>query len=256
MQEGNERYKGVMSREISYCGKLVQQSDPDRYLLSMFVGVDRREALWALFAFNLEIAKTRELVTEMQLGHIRLQWWRDALAAVYERAEVPTHQVLAPLAEAIAAYDLPRDLFEELIEAREFDLEDARPDDVEGFVNYCELTNTPLLRLAVLIEGGDLEVEPISVIGANYGLIGCLRAVPHLIAQGRSILPENQEDIEVLAGEIVCGVVANSRILKGAQALSVIYFKQLRGCGYDPSSRRMQIAPAFKVIRVLWAVLR
>ena len=35
---------------------------------------------FALYAFNLEIARTRELAREPMPGEIRLQWWRDVLA--------------------------------------------------------------------------------------------------------------------------------------------------------------------------------
>lgn len=246
----------MSNKELPYCGDLVREHDPDRYLLSMLAPADRREALWALFAFNYEIAKTREIVTETHLGRIRLQWWREALEAIYARGEVLEHQVLTPLAEAIEAHDLPHDLFEALIEAREFDLEDTRPETIEGFLNYCDLTNTPLLRLAVLIEGGDSEMEPVQVIGTNYGLIGCLRAVPFLTGQGRSVLPQDQEDIAVLADEMVHGARAYSRILKGAQALCVIYFKQLRRCHFDMHAPRMHLSPPFKEIRLLWGALR
>lgn len=244
-----------MSEKLSYCGALVREHDPDRYLLSMLVPADRREALWALFAFNHEIAKTREIVTEMHMGHIRLQWWRDALAGVYEGGELPSHQVLAPLVEAIQAYDLPRDLFETLLEARAFDLDDERPTDTEGFLNYCDLTNVPLLKLALMIEGEDHEMEPVSVVGTNYGLMGCLRSVPFMRVQGRSILPRDQEDIAVLAGEMVQGVKASSRILRGAQALSLLYFNQLRLHSYNVDAPRMHIEPFFKGIRVFLSVL-
>ena len=53
---------------ISYCGETVRKHDPDRFLLSMFAPPESREALWALYAFNHEIAKTREVVTETQVA--------------------------------------------------------------------------------------------------------------------------------------------------------------------------------------------
>ena len=64
---------------LSYCGQEVRKYDKDRFLTALFAPADRREALFALYAFNLEIAKTREVVTEPVLGQIRLQWWYDAI---------------------------------------------------------------------------------------------------------------------------------------------------------------------------------
>jgi len=93
-----------MVSKMSYCGALVQSQDPDRFLLAQFAPFERREVLYALFAFNHEIAKTREVVSETQLGLIRLQWWREAIEGVYN-GEVLEHEVVKALANAIQMYD-------------------------------------------------------------------------------------------------------------------------------------------------------
>ena len=63
---------------FSATGKIVCGHDPDRYLCDLFAKPKAREGLFALHAFNHEVAKIRELVSEPMLGHIRLQWWREA----------------------------------------------------------------------------------------------------------------------------------------------------------------------------------
>jgi len=90
---------------LSYCGQEVRKYDNDRFLTCLFAPADRREALFALYAFNLEIAKTREVVTEPILGQIRLQWWHDSIGEVYEGGG-RRHEVLQPLADAIRRFDL------------------------------------------------------------------------------------------------------------------------------------------------------
>ena len=93
--------------QLSYCGEEVRRHDPDRFLAALFTPEDRREAVFALLAFNLEVAKTREVVSDPMLGQIRLQWWREALDGAY--AGTPrAHQVVEPLAAAIAAHGLSR----------------------------------------------------------------------------------------------------------------------------------------------------
>ena len=57
---------------LSYCGEMVRKHDPDRFLLSLFMKPDRREALWALYAFNHEIARTREVVTETKIEDVHI----------------------------------------------------------------------------------------------------------------------------------------------------------------------------------------
>lgn len=265
--------------QLSYCGQQVRTYDADRFLLSMFAPSDCHEALWALFAFNHEIAKTREVVTETQLGLIRLQWWRDAIAAIYgdetERG-VPAHGVVQPLAEAIARYDLPRAHFDALIYAREFDLEDVLPGNLEGTLNYADFTATPLMKLAVQICGGDPEAEPAQPIAVNYALVGLLRAVRAHALQRRCYLPEdllkrhgvftNQlyelkpqqglaEVVEILADEFVADIKSDVPFLRASQALSHIYIKQIRRLRHDVLSPRLILPPAFKALR-LYAALK
>lgn len=173
------------------CELLVRTQDPDRYLLTLFYPPEIRAYLWALYAFNHEIAKTREVVTDTNIGLIRLQWWRDALEKFYEKNEVLKHEVVEGLAAVIWRYNLPRDMFDHLIYAREFDLEDRQPGSIEGLCNYVDYTHTPLLRMAVTIAGEDPDDPALQPVAMAYALAGLIRAVPYHMAQGRCYLPED-----------------------------------------------------------------
>jgi phytoene synthase len=267
---------------LSYCGELVRRHDPDRFLLSLFFPDRHREALWALYAFNHEIARTRELVTETRLGLIRLQWWRDALAAIYEGRPPPKHQVVDPLAEAIKTCALPRETLEGLIYAREFDLEDRAPAALDGLVNYADFTSTPLLSLAQMIEnrGEKLPADSVSRAGVAYALAGLLRAVPAHARQRRCYLPEKQlteaglaphdlfegKPLDKLKPVIKAVAEAAEQKLAGlpparghlalvAQAAS-LQLVQVRACGYDVFSPRLTDPPPFFALRLWWENLR
>jgi NADH dehydrogenase [ubiquinone] 1 alpha subcomplex assembly factor 6 len=179
------------------CETLVRTHDSDRFLLSLFYPPEIRENLCALYAFNYEIAKTREVVTDTHIGLIRLQWWRDALAKFYEKNEVLNHDVMIGLSRAIWRHNLPRPLFDHLIYAREFDLEDRQPGSLEGLCNYADYTHTPLLRLSVMIAGENPDHPALQPVAMAYALAGLLRAVPFHIQEGRCYLPE---DLMRLAG--------------------------------------------------------
>src|SRR3546814_19441352 len=62
----------------------------------------QREHLFALYAFNHEVAKTAEVVSEPMIGRIRLQWWRECLDGIYDGA-ARQHEVVQPLAEPISS---------------------------------------------------------------------------------------------------------------------------------------------------------
>ena len=95
-----------MPAALSPVGALARAADYDRYLSALFAPVGRREALFALIAFNHEIARIPEAVSEPMLGRIRLQWWREVVEAVYAGAPARRHEVAVPLADAIRACSL------------------------------------------------------------------------------------------------------------------------------------------------------
>lgn len=178
--------------DLSYCGQEVRKYDNDRFLAALFAPADRREALFALYAFNVEIAKTREVVSEPLLGQMRLQFWRDGIESIYATGIPPKHGVMEPLAEAIARYDLPRSAFDQLIDAREDDLEDVPPMNLDALDAYCERTSAPLTGLALSVLGVHNEEALVAARHAStgYALTGILRAVPYHAAQHHQMLPE------------------------------------------------------------------
>jgi len=67
-----------------YCRDVVARFDHDRHLITLYAPQDKRGALCALYAFNYEISRIRESVSEPMLGEIRLQWWHEAIDDIYD----------------------------------------------------------------------------------------------------------------------------------------------------------------------------
>src|ERR1044072_4740080 len=107
-----------MADSFDHCEELVRSGDKDRFLATLFAPQKYRRALYALYAFNLEVARTRELAREPMPGEIRLQWWRDVLAG----GGVEGNPIATALREVVVRYRLPPRLLETLIDARAFDL--------------------------------------------------------------------------------------------------------------------------------------
>src|SRR6185436_14744881 len=99
---------------------LVRRHDPDRFLTALFAPPEKRDALLALYAFNHELARAREVVSEPPLALIRLQWWREVVEGAERR-----HPVATPLSVAIAAGELDRADLLAMIDAREIEAEPA-----------------------------------------------------------------------------------------------------------------------------------
>src|SRR3954465_2814920 len=122
----------------SSLARLVRRPDRDRYQTALFAPADRREALLALYAFNYEIARVRETVTQPMLGQIRLQWWREVLDAAYGGAPPRNHPVAVALTAAIREFGLTRELFDRLVDTRERDLVDEPPPSLAVLEDYAE----------------------------------------------------------------------------------------------------------------------
>ncbi len=262
---------------MDYCTDLVRDHDPDRFLISLYFSEQVSADLRVLFAFHHEIAKTREVVTETMLGHIRLQWWRDALDGLYkDEPDILEHEVIQPLADVIQRYDLPQKDFLDLIYAREFDLEDVAPSSLDGLKKYAEFTQTPLLRLCLRISGQERldDDAMIKQVAINFGVIGLLRSVVFHARQRRHYLPDDlmrRYDVradklyELKAQEGLAHVIEASaalyqkyltpkaRILRLCQGLSRQYHTRLKALNYDVFDPAVTLPPAFKELRLLWA---
>jgi phytoene synthase len=176
---------------LSPVAALVRRHDRDRYQTALFAPVARREALFALYAFNYEIARVRETVSQPTLGLIRLEWWRENIAAAYRPGPVRRHPVVEVLTGVIREYRLSRDHIDHLIDAREADFDDSPPASLAALEDYVEGTSSRLIYLAleVLNERRATALTAASHIGVAYGLSGLLRALPIRMAAGRPCIP-------------------------------------------------------------------
>lgn len=175
---------------LSFCTELVRAHDYDRYLCAMFAPETARAGLMAVYAFNQEIAKIRDVITEPVSGHIRLQWWREALDAIYAGGNA-RHQVAVALGAAVERFGLGRTHFDRLIDGRAFDIEDRRPGTLAALESYADATSTPLVSLAleILAERGAAAHAAGRHIGIAWGLIGQLRATAFNARKKRTNLP-------------------------------------------------------------------
>ncbi|PKR54306.1 phytoene/squalene synthase family protein [Thalassospira marina] len=189
---------------LSYCADYVRRNDKDRFLCALFAPVEKREDLFTLYAFNQEISKTREMVSEAMLGQIRLQWWRDALADI-AKGEVRKHEVVEPLAGLIGQGRVSPATLEAMIDAREFDLFDNAPKDMAALENYIDATSGQLSEVAAGVLGakGDDAARAARLAGNAYGLVGILRAMVFHGRAKRQYIPENvMEKHGVATGDI------------------------------------------------------
>ena len=170
---------------------LVERGDPERWRTAMLAPLAARAGLMALYAFNLEIARAPWVASEPGLAAIRLRWWHDAVAEIYDGAPARRHEVVEPLAEAVRAGDLPRRLFEEMISARMADAEAGAHADRAALDLYIDHTAGHLMELAARHLGAEGAALPVvREFARGAGTAALLRALPELKARGRDPVPE------------------------------------------------------------------
>ena len=174
---------------LQACAQIVEKGDPDRFLSAMAAPVAMRPALFAVYAFNIEVARAPWVTQEPLIAEMRLQWWRDALAELAAGRVAPGHEVTTLLAQAIDPESAA--LLDRVIEARRFDILRAPFADWAAFHNYLRDTSGVIMAVAARATGTAGGREDIITYGGAAGLANWLRGYAQLKAQGGSGLPDD-----------------------------------------------------------------
>ena len=164
----------------------VRSADPDRYFSALFAPAAQRPLLFALYAFNAEVARIAESVREPMLGAIRLEWWRET-AERAARGAPRNHDVARGLAALFAQTPVALPDLEAVIAARAFDSSAERFADFAALEIYLDATSGALMRLAARILGGRPELT--REAGLAYGLTGILRSLSFHNGRHKLYLP-------------------------------------------------------------------
>ena len=197
----------------------LKQADPDRCRAAMFADKEVRERLLLLYAFHYELAKVPELVSEPMIGAIRYQWWRDAIAEIYDGKPVRQHEIALPLAALISERDIPRFWIDKLIDARERDLDPQPFSNLDEAKTYCRDTSGVLMQLAVKVAGQDPD-DKVMAAGQAWGLTGLARgwefykdtvlkeiALPDLLTESRKTYVEAKTSLGKLPPAIAPAIL-------------------------------------------------
>ena len=173
-----------MASSLSPVAATLRRHDPDRFLTVLFAPAERRETLMTLYAFNHELARAREVVSQPMLALMRLAWWREVVDGAHRH-----HEIATPLGAALDRGELDRAELLHLIEAREAEAEPSIP-TLNAWRAYLMGSAGGLMVAAGRLLGAP-EPEALRPLGAAYGAAGVLRSVPLLAAQARCMLPDD-----------------------------------------------------------------
>ena len=176
---------------FAYCAEQVRTHDQDRYLCSQFAQSQRRSALWALYALNLELARTHEVVSQPMLGEVRRQWWRETLEGL-SRGELTRHPVAEALAQSWPSRGQEQNFFLSLVDSRITDLTGQGPKTLEELELYLGRTSGSLMQLSLSALGVNDEAARTAGggIGLAWGLVGLIRSLPFSSSPAQLCVPD------------------------------------------------------------------
>jgi phytoene synthase len=243
--------------------------EPDRYVAALLAPRRARTDLVALAAFLSEASRAVAVASEPMIGEIRLQWWRDALAA----GEMTGSPVADAMLRTIAAHALPRDLVISILDGKSLEL--APAGSIHKMISDRVGVERAAFELAACILGVGKTPAAGGAIAAaaeSYGRISLLHALTGstrhssrhtslltmpaddelpadwasasrpIIADARDWLARSRERIALSPG-----------VLPAILPVALIepYLRALEGAGPNISRERAEISPITRAWR-LW----
>lgn len=195
-----------MPENFSYCERLVREEDRDRFLATLFAPASSRPGLFAIYAFDIEVARISGRVSEPLAGEVRLQWWRDVITGA-SREQAAGSPVAAALIETIERHALPEQIFLDVIEAQRDALYRKPIETMAEFEAWAGKTSGGVLALvARILSAGDASHDHLST---HAGIaLACMKAAtpgPNLqdfgdladrhLTQARTLLPSSAAEV-------------------------------------------------------------
>ena len=175
------------------CARIVERGDPLRFRTVMAAPVASRAPLFALYAFNVEVARAPWVTQEAMIAEMRLQWWRDALEEIAEGRPVRSHEVTTPLADMLSPETAA--MLDQLVATRRWDIYRDAFEDAAHFDAYINETAGHLMWAAALTLGAAPATEnAVRDVAYAAGVAAFLRAVPALADAGRIPLIDGTPD--------------------------------------------------------------
>ena len=175
---------------VTFCADLVRSHDFPRYAATLFAPAAQRRALLALYAFNVEIVRVRDQVSQPLPGEISFQWWTDLFSGlVHGSAE--GNPVAAELLRAIRDFNLPVEPLSLLVDEHQFDLYNDPMPTLTALEGYLAATSSALLAFAARLMGApsDAAEHLARHAGLAQGIVQVIVNLPRDAAHRQLFLP-------------------------------------------------------------------
>ena len=163
--------------DITACARLVERGDPLRFRTVMAAPLAVRPKLFALYAFNVEVARAPWVTQEPMIAEMRLQWWRDVLEDIEAGKPPRRHEVATPLSQMLTPTDAK--VLDELVAVRRWDIYKDAFEGADHFARYVDETAGHLMWIAAR-QLGVCDETVVRDAAFAAGIATWLQAIPKL----------------------------------------------------------------------------
>jgi phytoene synthase len=187
-----------------YCQQKAAASGSSFYYSFLFLPLERRRAITALYAYCREVDDIVDEGLDPQVSAVKLAWWRAEIEKLY--AGDPQHPVTRALQPFVEKFGLSKTHLVEIIEGMEMDLRQSRYLDWPGLERYCYLVAGVVGLLASRIFGysNPRTQEYARNLGLAFQLTNIIRDVGEDARKNRVYLPMSElKEYGVAAADIL-----------------------------------------------------
>lgn len=192
----------------SLSASLTRKSRSNFYFAFLALPRERREALYAVYAFCRTVDDVADLGGDPAAQRAGLARWREDVARCFTPAATPTHPIARQLQAAVRAFPIPRAALEAIIDGCEMDLARVRYETFEELEPYCYRVASAVGLCCIEIFG---YTEPTARqyavdLGKALQLTNIMRDVGADARVGRVYLPQRElKDFGVTEEDLVRG---------------------------------------------------
>ncbi len=243
---------------FAYAADELRRDDRERFLADLFAPEAERRHLFALHAFNLEVARVREKVCDPLPGEVRLQWWRDLIGGK-PHGDAAGNPLAAALIETISLSGLPRAALVNLIDARVFDLYDDPMESRTVLEGYAGETASALIQIASLVLDADKAADSADVAGhagVAQAIAGLLLLMPQHRHRGQLYIPTEILSATGLDRDTFLAGKAGTQISAAIEAFAGLGLDHLAQARGGLGRIATSVFPAFLPVALAGPVLR
>jgi phytoene synthase len=179
---------------IGLSSRVTRKSRSNFYYAFLALPRERREALYAVYAFCRTVDDIADLGTDAAAQRAGLAAWRRDIARCYETGATPEHPIARQLAAAVRRFALPRAALEAIVEGCEMDLRRSTYETFEELAPYCFRVASAVGLCCIEIFGyTDSRAREYAVsLGMALQLTNIIRDVGADARNGRIYVPQQE----------------------------------------------------------------